>query len=723
MTRTKNSARTRGRIGFGLLTGLVTLPFAAWAPPALAQSAPGATDPGLDEIVVTAQRRAESLQDVPIAITAVTAESLSRQGIADTRQLSATVPSLDFTQQNNGALVFLRGVGSSNAGMGQESSIAVYVDGVYLATPLASLFSFNSIERVEVLRGPQGTLFGRNAAGGVVQIVTRDPSSDPTADVSLGLANFHTTEASLYASSGLGDKLAADIAIYDRSQRDGWGRNLTLNRDAFGNQQDFAVRSKWLWTPSADTEVRLTADYGRSRTESGVAWHVLPGTRGFDGTTTFPGFYNVTHNFPSGSVVKQGGITLRIDQDFDWARLVSISAYREADGRFTLDQDATAVARVNATVDQHDVTYSQEFQLLSPDDSAIRWIIGAYAHHDEPEFNPLRVQGSAAGSFPFIDINSRQTSTSRAVFGETTLDVTDTTRLTAGIRYTEDERHVVGTRLAAPSTFLANVDNKANFNKITYRLALDQQIAPDVMIYASYNRGFKSGTFNLSSLLDPAVAPEVLDAYEVGLKSEFGRRLRLNGSAYYYDYTNIQTSQVLATGGQRIINAPGAIIQGFDLDFTAVPFSGLTLQGGFAYTHGRYLNFPNAPLFTPTAAGAAQSTVNARGNETVHTPETSYFLTGTYDIPSEIGNFELTGTYSYNDGFFWYPDNVTSQPSYGLLSASLGWTSVNQKYGIRLWGRNLSDEKYYSFVSESGLGFAGSPAPPKTYGVTLSVHF
>lgn len=695
------------------------------ASPALAQDASPVTGTDqIEDIVVTAQRREERLQDVPLAVTAVTGDALARQGVTDTRSLMVSVPALDYTQQNNGALIYLRGVGTANAGMGQESSVAVYVDGVYLSSPTGSLFSFNNIERIEVLKGPQGTLFGRNATGGVVQIVTKDPSADTKLDAKVGYGNFDTWEGSLYATTGLGADLSADIALYAKKQNDGWGTNVETGEDAFDNQNDFSVRSKWLWTPGDRTEVRLAVDYSRSRSETGVAWNVLPGTFGIDGTTTNVGFYNIAHNFPSASVVKQAGATLTVNHEMDWASLVSISAYRWLDGRFTLDQDATPRRQVDAIVDQKATTLSQELQLVSAPESALKWIVGLYFNRDKPEFNPLHVEGLATGSFPYIDINSYQLSYSYAAFGQATVDLGPQTRATGGIRFTRDERHVVGTRIAAPSTYLADVDKRANFEKVTWRLALDHEIVPDVMVYASYNRGFKSGTFNLSSLLDPAVKPEVLDAYEIGYKTELaGRRLRLNGSFFYYDYKNIQTSQVLSTGGQRIVNAPGATIKGFDVDLTAVPVPGLTVQAGLGYTHGRYKDFPNAPLFTPAAAGAVQGTVNARGNATVHTPEITVNASATYSFDTAIGGFDVTGSYAYNDGFFWYPDNVTTQPSYHIVNASIGWRSTNDAFGVTFWGKNLAKEKYYAFVSESGLGFAGSPAAPRTYGVTFGVKY
>ena len=248
---------------------------------AFAQDTPQAAEEqrgGLDEIVVTAQRRAENLQEVPIAVSAMTASTLADTGIDATRDLPQVIPSVQFTRSGPSGLFFVRGVGTTNAAAGEEGANAVYVDGVYMADLGQTINYFNNIERVEVLKGPQGTLFGRNATGGLVQIITKDPSQDPTLDIGFTVANYETYGGKLYATTGIGDNLAADIAFVGTDQGKGWGRNLTLDVET-GLTDSYGARSTWLWSPSDATAVRASVDYTKTETTVGLSRQPSPGSR------------------------------------------------------------------------------------------------------------------------------------------------------------------------------------------------------------------------------------------------------------------------------------------------------------------------------------------------------------------------------------------------------------------------------------------------------------
>jgi iron complex outermembrane receptor protein len=260
---------------------------------------------------------------------------------------------------------------------------------------------------------------------------------------------------------------------------------------------------------------------------------------------------------------------------------------------------------------------------------------------------------------------------------------------------------------------------------MTWRTALDHKFNDDIMAYVSYNRGFKSGLFNNVNPTQKAVYPEVLDAYEVGLKTElFDKKLRLNAAAFYYSYTNIQIQEILA-GSQLTLNAAAAHIKGADADFEFRPIRNLSFQGGVSFLDGRYTNFPNAPhLVANPLGGDTQTTlVNAAGYPTVHTPKFTGDLAATYKIPSSVGDFALSGSYAYNSGFSWFPDDSVRQPAYSLVSAALEWKPLDRSWGVRLWGHNLTGAKYYSYATETTLGNYGSPAAPTTFGITLSKHF
>jgi iron complex outermembrane recepter protein len=217
----------------------------------------------LNEIVVTSQRRSENLQTIPLSVTAATATELLNEGVTDTAALSQAMPGLSYTLGGNAATPFIRGVGTTVNSVGNEASVATYVDGVYISSINAQLFEFNDIDRIEVLKGPQGTLFGRNATGGMIQVITEDPSFTPSADIHVGYGNYDTTSGSFYGTTGLGENVAIDFAVYGKNQADGWGTDLVTGQPTF-TRHDFGARSKLLWIPADGTRILIAADYNRS---------------------------------------------------------------------------------------------------------------------------------------------------------------------------------------------------------------------------------------------------------------------------------------------------------------------------------------------------------------------------------------------------------------------------------------------------------------------------
>jgi iron complex outermembrane receptor protein len=672
----------------------------------------------LEEIVVTAQRRSERLQDVPVVVTAFSAGTLTQMGIATTTDLVAAIPGLDFTRQGNGATVYIRGVGNPNGAIGQESSVALYVDGVYLPSPVGAMFSFNNIEQLEVLKGPQGTLFGRNATGGVIQIATKDPSQTTSADVSVGYGSYQTTQTSFYGTTGVTSTLATDLSFYGLDQEGGWGRDLTVGRAAY-REQEWAVRNKWLWTPADGTEVRFAIDAGQVKSNQGVDWHILPGTKGVDGSG-YAGFYNTLVGLYSQSLDKYGGVSVNLRQDVGFAKLVGITSYRGISGYYSIDEDATPSVVSDNYVYEKQRTLSQELQLLSNSAGKLQWIVGAFFYHDQSQFNPVRLTGQLGG-LPFLDIYADETTKSYAAFAQATAEILPQTDLTTGIRYTKDDRDITGYE-TFPGVVLNKDAGNASFSKITWRLALDHKFTPDEMAYVSYNRGFKSGLYNLVDYSAPAVRPEILDAYEIGLKSELAdRRVRVNVAGFYYDYKDLQVT-VVVPGGQTTLNAAAAKLYGADVDVTARATDALTINAGFNYTHARYTSFPAGPIVTAApSGGAVTSTGNLEGNTPVHTPTFTSTVSPNYHINIPNGALDISATYAHNSGFFWYPDNLSRQPTTNIVNASVKWTSPSGRWSIQGWGKNLTSDEYYSFVSESAFGYAGSPAPPRTYGLTFDL--
>lgn len=698
--------------------GASILATVSFAVPAMAQDmAPTVPDEqarGVEDIVVTAQRRAESLQDVPVAVTALTAEGVVDLGVVDTTTLTNAVPALNFQKTANGGVPFIRGVGNGNVAVGDESAVAVYVDGVYMPSIVGTLFSLSNIDQIEVLKGPQGTLFGRNATGGVIQITTRKPSYDPVMEASFGYANYDTVESKAYLSGGLGSQVALDLALYYRDQGKGWGYNTTLDRDVF-KSRDFSARSKLVWEPSDATRITLAGDYNDSKDD--VYYSLLPGSTGLDGVSTNMGFRTVQSTYPVEVSTEQGGASLTVESDFDWASLVSISSYRELSAFFTPDNDALGFGILNAELTQSGKSYAQELRLLSDLGSPVKWIVGGYFLHSTGGYHPIYLTGLAIAPADFVSIDSEQRTISYSAFGQVTVPITDSLNVTGGLRYTVDEQRIQYTQ---GSNFgAASGQAKARFSKLTPRISLDYRFSPDFMVYASYNKGFKSGLFNTVTPTDPPVRPATVDAYEVGFKSElFDGIVRLNGAAFYYDQKDLQLLQV--QGALTIVvNAAESRVKGADFDVEVALTPQLTLRGGASFLDGEYTNYGDAPITTPNPLGGnIIVSGDARGLDTLRSPKFQSVLGVTWE---PTGNLSFAANYNYNDSFAWDPDNRLRQPSYHMLNGSVGWKSDDERFGVRLWARNILGEKFYTFATASAFGDIGKPAEPATYGFTITV--
>ncbi|RYD92342.1 MAG: hypothetical protein EOP50_12845, partial [Sphingobacteriales bacterium] len=488
------------------------------------------------DIVVTAQKRTERLQDVPISIAVTTPATLRDLGIRDTMSLQRAVPGIVIVQRNLNAVPYIRGIGADNAAAGDESPIAVYVDGVYRASSSASAFSLPNVERIEVLKGPQGTLFGRNATGGVISIVTKQPSQVASGVARVGYGNYNTVEGNVYLNVPLTSVLAANFTARYNERMDGWGKNVATGKDVY-TLASMALDTKWKLDLDATT-ITLMADWSRDRWIGGPGQSslTLPG-RGssIDGNDYYAGLYNINADGKSVLRLKNYGGSLHIQHDFGGAQLLSISAYRVTNGILYGDSDATPVAFLDYFVGINDKAITQEFQLTSSPDSKLSWILGTFflKTHQPVDQSQVFTNGAAV-TRPFSKDLSR--TTSYAAFAQATYPIGSNTKVTAGIRYTIDQkkhnfRANGGVKFVAP---------KETYKSPTWRLAINHDLSEDVMVYASYNRGFKSGVYSTGNT-NPAVKPSKVDAYEVGIKSEFlDRRVTFNLAGYYAKYHDIQ---------------------------------------------------------------------------------------------------------------------------------------------------------------------------------------
>ena len=752
------------------------------AAPALAQD-----NAGLDEIIVTAQRRAENLQDVPISVTAVTAETLTASGVSDTTALQVAAPGLVTFQTANNFSPFIRGVGTNQTASGSEASVALYIDGVYQGPKPGNVMDLGAIERVEVLKGPQGTLFGRNATGGAINIITKDPVADPQISAELGYGRFDERTVRSYATGAITDTLLASVS-FSGQWSDGYIRDVFRGKNqAPAESLNGMLKLKWI--PNDRLTATLTGAYSYVDDPTFMSAHAEPGTLS---TAASLGFLAPTGPREAAtspedaiSTVKTWRTTLNVNYDLGGVDLISITGYVHMDAYNFFDLDSSPANILHLSTGQLGRQFSQELQLQKTD-GPFRWIAGLYYLKFRDGYDkfpkPYLLQQNLPAEFRPSDLvpgtlalarSAIVTTDTGSIFGQATYDVLDATRLTAGLRYSIEKKTVEGTQflingtppagggveLAAGSGGLfgatpnATVDLSKTFKKLTWRLAIDHDFADGIMGYASYTRGFKSGSLNAGIISNTQVPvnPEVIDAFEIGLKSElFDRKLRVNIAAFYYDYQDIQVSLVTAGSTSVTENAAAARLYGLDLDFIAAPTSQLTIRGGINLLDSKYKKYESAALFLPRTAAACPSgaaaqvtldqaraiaalpqrggnctyRLNASGSNLIIAPKLTANIGFDYDMPVGESRLTLSSSLYYNDGFDTAAGGIFAHVrGYETLTASATWTGPDDRYFVRLWGRNLTNDIHPELILPLATTFQEVSSMPRSYGVTVGFKF
>jgi iron complex outermembrane receptor protein len=695
------------------------------SPPA----APPSSNGGLEEIVVTAQRRSENVQTVPIAVTVLTADALESKRVETTDDLNLLVPGLNVSRATSTGVTYIRGVGTNTVNPGVEPPIAFYTDGVYAAGAYSDIASFSNLDHIEVLKGPQGTLFGRNSMGGLINIITKDPSEEFSGHITGGYGNYDTGEGNLYLTGPVAQGLAADISLYGIDQGDGWGTNLTTGRQV-NYRDEAAARTKWQYKPSDNTTFTFAADYSRTVSDWGNIAQPLPGlpTPPASFPAVFRGtIYDATSTIPSKDTIINYGAYFRINHDLGAVRIADTTAYRQT-RVVTLIDDGESQVPTTAGFFDPDITqtFSQELQILSPESSDIQWIAGLYYFNSNAGNKPLTISGPGEGAKQYERIYESINTNSYSGFAQMTIPIfTPQTKLTLGIRYTEDLKSIVGSVDTALAS-LGSVAGDKSWGDLTYRAALQRQLTPNVLAYVSTSTGFKSGTYNASNPLQPPVNPETLTDYEAGLKTELAdHRIRLNLSGFYYDYKNLQLSQ--SVGSEVILsNAARAEIYGGEIEGEADVVHNFSITYGVSLLHSEYTSFKNAVSFvtSPTTGLGVATTVNETGNELQRTPTQTYDLGFDYSLPTSVGEFGLDGTYAYNGGLYFDPDNQYRQGGYGLVNGELRWRPNDRRYQVRAWIKNALNKQYYDLIRTGpGIPPDGYPGPPRTFGVSFELKF
>jgi iron complex outermembrane recepter protein len=712
------------RIGFAEKSLLVLMGGLIWTGDARAQTAAGQqSDSSVEEIIVTAQRRREDIQDVPISIVAFSAERLKELNVSKTSDLVHVTPGLMIPVDAIYVKPRLRGVGTVAASPSIEPPVAIYIDGVYIASAAGSTFSLNNIVNIEIDKGPQGTLFGRNATGGLIQITTRDPRQDFGWSGSVSYANYDTVSGDLYVTGGVAPNLAADLAVSGSYQGDGYGTNL-FNGDKMNFTREYSARTKWLFTPSDATSVKLGLDYRRM--DGSPQLIPAPGSTPAGGVPYTGPRQGMNALYTPDSKVESIGASLTLDHEFGFANFKSISAFRQnkMDLRYnslTTDPATTTLADITDRSEQ----FSQEFQIQSKDSDDLKWTAGAFFFTARARYDPIKYVMPGLDPFTYFAAASSERTYSGALYAQGTKEILPDTNLTLGLRYTAERRRATSTQFLGDPPFELGADRGSrSVGRVTWRASIDHRFSPDFMVYASYNRGFKSGGFNMGTVPLLGFSPETLDAYEVGFKSSaFDNRVKFNAAAFYYDYKNIQ-AVMFELGSAGIYNGEGAEIYGVDIDISARLTDQLSITLGGEFIESSYKDFPNAALSIPLPGGGVIYDVgNAKGRQLAEAPNNYVTASVNYDVPASFGTFTLSANYSYVGRWYGEPDHRLSQKAYEVVGGQVSFAPTDEAWVVRLWGRNLFDEEYVILTGSQGSGDFATYAPPRTYGVTFEKPF
>jgi iron complex outermembrane receptor protein len=709
-----------------LLTASVALLAAAQVS---AQSNEPAKPGTLEEVTVTAQRRSELAVDVPISITSISADQLGKGAIQQLGDISKMTPSLRFDNASSFSQPTIRGVGTAVAVAGGSSNVGIYTDGFYSPNPLAADFDLLNIASVQVLKGPQGTLFGRNSTGGAILVTTKEPSNTPSFDAEAAYGNYNTQRYQLYATGGLNEKAAFDVAGLLRKS-DGFVDNIITGSDTDAEYENSSVRVGAKLEPTEKISVLLHYSYSDRDDNSFTATNAferngqpLSVAAAFYGARVATDSDEVSNNYKPTFTGRSSASQATIKVDLDSALLTSYTQYRDERGRHTADFDMSASTAPQAIFhykyDNVDTVFTQEFLLASTGDSRLQWTTGLFYFANGSFFENNQV--SFGG--PFIHNGGSGVDVSTiAAYGDTTYALRDDLFLTFGLRYSKD---------AIDNAYFLNPPSLGNENLIqtdvpdiddehvTPRLVLRYKPNDSSSVYASYTEGYKSAILNVGggTLTDIKVEPEEIKAYEVGYKYSSGAIIA-DVSTYYYDYKDLQIASYVNTAS-LIQNAATSTVYGVDGQIRYAITEEWEANIGVAYVHTKYDEFENSQIWVNFAPDYA----DASGNQMQRAPEFTGTLGLSYRTELAGGQLVTSGTIYHTSDFYFDSSNDYKQDGYNLLGLRAAWTDPSDHYTFAVFGDNLTDEEYRNQALPQFYGTLSSWGAPRTYGVSVAVHY
>ncbi len=716
----------------------------AIAPIGSAAFAQAETDTGAGrDIIVTAQKRSESLEDVPISITALSEERLAATNVTNFTEIDSLSPGMAISQTGPFFLPAIRGVTSQAISGGNENNIATYVDGIYQPNQLGLNFDLASVENIEILKGPQGTLFGRNATGGAILVKTLDPSDKFEGRAKLSYGRFNDWRAQAYVSVPWGETLGFNIAALYRKS-DGFLKNVPTSKYPKGfnsaSHEELNIRTKLKFDTGEGFSATFALQYV-DLTANGSAWQYVDPTPGAEliAATALGGVNagmtrlrnRTSYDGPNESKSEVVAPSLTMEFELGGLDVKTISSYQHIDQFTNIDIDGSLLPIARQITDHKNTAHSEEINVSSNIGDSVDWVAGLFYFTNRWLTGPNQIFQFGAGGPVQANILKAK---SWAAFADATARVTDKLSIIGGMRYSWEKRQQT---LSFPYGTAPSF-NGGSWDNFSPRIILQYELANRTNIYASFSKGFKSGNVDLNGR---TIEPEKIDAFEAGFKTVRGN-LRFDAAAYYYDYTNLQDQQVTnANGGLLTVqaNVGSAEIYGAEAQVDYTASDNLSLFAGLSWLHAEYKSYPGSAAVIPVAIPSTpfvswnQLGQDLSGREMPRSPKITFSGGANYTIDAgTTGSFDLAGSVSYKSSH--NPNRSTFDPAtgayiyrqkgYALVNASVTWHSSDKMFEVSVYGRNILDQQYNAvYDSFRTFGKYRQFGEPATYGVSVGVNF
>jgi iron complex outermembrane receptor protein len=729
---------------------MAALAVGALATPSLAFAQEGAE---LQEVVVTAQRRAERLEEVPLSIAAVNEASLAATGIVKFQELGQITSGVQIARIGPYSQPAIRGVSSSLFGNGLENNVAVYIDGIYQPDSMALNGDLANIQGIEILKGPQGTLYGRNATGGAILVNTKAPSYERlTGRIGAGYGNLNDRSFNVYLTGPITDNVAFSIAGSSRENH-GYIRDIgTVNRPELDDQfwtapyKSQLFRAKLEAKPAEWATITLAYNYAKISDARGNVWvkkaYQLPSFN-FAVNTTEMDKSSIGLVPLNSATTNEYTLTGKFDTPI--GALSTYLAYTKRFAHLKYDFDGQKVDLVSANQSYPEQTYQAAFDYAIDVVDRLNLVVGANYYNDVFTGRATQFSNNAVT----VRAGNKRKDWAYAAYADATYQLTDKLFVTGGVRYSHEKQSIVSVRIPG---IAVTTPIDATWSATTFRAVARYEVAERTNVYASFSQGFKSGTFNVTSafgtLADTApVKNEDIDAYEIGFKTARGA-YRFNAAAYYYDYTNFQVSLTTPVdpnnpnAGVRTFvgNAPAAEVYGAEANIEAAFTSDFNVRAGVAYTHGRYKDYPTAsgtglnPVSRTNATGQIQDVTGLR---MLRAPTWTANLGADYTLPLYEGSLKLAGNAYFSSAYI--PNNVSVygplvapdlrrkqryvSPKYATLNVSAAWTAPGDQLTLTAYVNNVTDERHQLIHSGAAFGDYKMYTDPRLYGVRITYDF